>query len=116
MAQTECCVCQGLGAIETTGLNCRTCGGSGWVRLPSDEKARSKDTLHFHASGSCRGFSTLDECVEDAKKHGYEGKVLEQIDAGVKCYSLITFKFDHWAKHGRFVAELWRVYEETYYP
>ncbi len=106
---SECCVCQGLGAIETTGLSCRTCGGSGWI-----SKGTTKDTLHFHKGGSCHGFSTLDECVEDAKKHGYEGKVLERGDAGVKCYSLITCKFDHWAKHGRFIAEVHRRLKVTY--
>lgn len=30
--QTECTVCQGLGAFEVTGKRCLTCGGSGWVR------------------------------------------------------------------------------------
>ena len=62
--------------------------------------------LHFHTGSSCHGYPTLDECVEDAKNHGLEGKVLEQIDGESKCYSLIVGKFDHWAKHGRFVAEL----------
>lgn len=42
-AQTECTVCQGLGSIETTGLACRTCGGSGWVWVPMSREITGND-------------------------------------------------------------------------
>ncbi len=66
--------------------------------------------LHWHNDCTCHGFPTLVACVTDAIKHCYLGRVLEKTDTDasgqvVKCYSMIVSSFDHWTKHGRFVAE-----------
>lgn len=70
-----------------------------------------KDTLHFHAGGTCHGAPTLQECVREALDRGWVGRILERTETSstgkpVRCYSLIASHFDHWAKHGRFVAEI----------
>lgn len=67
-------------------------------------------TGHFHNGSTCHGTETLEACAEEAVKNCWIGKVLEKTDTyrgkEVKCYSLIADLFSHWAKHGRFVAEV----------
>lgn len=66
--------------------------------------------LHFHDGCTCHGAPTLKQCTDEAIFRGWPGKVLERTDlrdgVEVKCYSLIGFRFDHWSKYGRFVAEV----------
>lgn len=67
--------------------------------------------LHWHDGSTCHGASTLEACQEHAISSGWAGKILERGDAyrdgtEVKCYSLIASGFDHYAKQGRFVAEV----------
>ena len=66
--------------------------------------------LHFHDGSTCHGHPTLAECEEQAVANAWIGKVLERADvypdgSEVRCYSLVTLHFDHWSKHGRYVAE-----------
>jgi len=68
-------------------------------------------TLHWHDGGTCHGHSTLESCQKDAISSGWVGKVQERTDAYrdgtvVKCYSLIAGGFDHYAKQGKYVAEV----------
>ena len=67
--------------------------------------------LHFHNGGTCHGSPTLKACATEALRYGEAGKILEITDRNengtvVKCYSMIVGKYDHWAKRGRFVAEV----------
>jgi len=67
--------------------------------------------LHWHDGGTCHGYPTLEQCAQNAVANGWIGKVLEKTDTyrdgtTVKCYSLIASHFDHYAKQGRFVAEV----------
>lgn len=71
----------------------------------------TKNHLHFHDGSTCHGFPTAQECVDDGIGLCEMGKVLEKTDTladgtVVKCYSFIVAKFEHWAKHGKFVAEV----------
>jgi hypothetical protein len=45
MKQAECTVCQGLGSIESTGLRCLTCGGSGWTPVGEIKTLPSREVL-----------------------------------------------------------------------
>lgn len=75
-------------------------------------KAAANHHLHYHDGSTCHGAPTLKECIDDAIRHGDVGRVLERTDTRrggggeVKCYSLISGKFDHWGKRGAFVAEV----------
>lgn len=66
--------------------------------------------MHFHDGSTCHGYPTLKQCLDEAVRRQWVGKVLQQIDvlphgSVVKCYSLIVSSFDHHAKRGKFVAE-----------
>jgi hypothetical protein len=68
-------------------------------------------TLHWHDGGTCHGRPTLEACQQDALARGWIGKILEQTDRfssgeEVRCYTLITSNFDHYARQGRFVVEI----------
>lgn len=67
--------------------------------------------LHWHAGSTCHGYKTAEACAENAMANGWIGKVLEREDTypsgeSVKCYSLIASDFDHYAKQGKYVAEV----------
>lgn len=72
--------------------------------------------LHYHDGSTCHGRPTLEACAEDAMRHCWVGRILEKTDTTtdgkeVRCYSLISGNFDHWGKHGKFVAAVemsWR--------
>jgi hypothetical protein len=69
----------------------------------------TSNDLHFHDGTTCHGSPTVDACIKDAIAHGDTGKVLQKDDVrpdgtAVSCYSMIVGKFDHWEKHGTFVA------------
>jgi hypothetical protein len=77
------------------------------MRIDSES---SVNDLHWHDGTTCHGTKTLQKCADEAISNGWSGKILEKIDllnnVEVKCYSLISSHFDHWSKHGRFVAEI----------
>jgi len=67
--------------------------------------------LHWHDGSTCHGSPTLQGCQTEAISKGWTGKILEREDAyrggaKVKCYSMIAYGFDHYAKQGKFVAEV----------
>lgn len=71
----------------------------------------SMNDLHFHNGGTCHGSPTLEACIEYARQRKWVGKILERTDTYedgtvVKCYSLICGHYDHYAKQGKFVADL----------
>lgn len=82
------------------------------MRVDSESSANH---LHWHDGTTCHGAPTVRQCTKEAVRNGWAGKVLEQTDTRdgvkVKCYSLITSSFDPWAKHGRFVAEVYEVWK-----
>lgn len=70
-----------------------------------------RNTLHWHDGGTCHGYPTLSACQANAISNCWIGRILEKEDAyrdgtKVKCYSLIASGFDHYAKQGKFVAEV----------
>ncbi len=76
-----------------------------------EDSKYAQNNLHWHDGGTCHGFPTLEECVDNALNRGWVGKVLEKEDAypdgrNVKCYSTISGYFDHHGKFGRYVMEL----------
>ena len=67
--------------------------------------------LHYHDGGTCHGTPTLKECTDEAVRRGWVGRVLERTDTlgsgkEVRCYSLVCGYYEHYAKQGRFVAEV----------
>jgi hypothetical protein len=75
-----------------------------------EDSKGSPNRIHFHDGTTCHGFASMQDCLTNAVKCGYLGRVLERTDtvsggAEVKCYSLIVGSFAHWARHGKFVAE-----------
>jgi len=68
--------------------------------------------LHWHNGRTCHGAPSLQACADEAIANQWIGKILEVEDVyqpegtPVKCYSMITFNFDSWARFGRFVAEI----------
>jgi len=67
--------------------------------------------LHYHDGSTCHGQPTREGCEALAISNGWVGKVLEREDTyadgtRVRCYSLIAGSFDHYAKQGRYVAEV----------
>ena len=67
-------------------------------------------TGHWHNGSTCHGAETMEACADEAVRRGWIGKVLERTDTyrgrEVKCYSLIAGEFAHWAKYGRYVAQV----------
>lgn len=67
--------------------------------------------LHWHGGSTCHGYKTAQACAENAIAKGWTGRVLEREDVyangdAVKCYSLIASDFEHYAKQGKYVAEV----------
>ncbi len=65
--------------------------------------------LHWHDGTSCVGHPNLQACLNEAIYNKWIGKVLRKDDKyengeQVSCYSMIVGQFDHWAKHGTYVA------------
>ena len=77
--------------------------------MARSNSAAKGTTLHWHDGTTCHGADTLQECLREAVANCWIGKVLEKEDDGPrgrqKCYSFIVGQFDHWVKHGKFVAE-----------
>lgn len=66
--------------------------------------------LHWHDGVTCRGDPTIEECLRQAVANAWLGRVLERVDhyddgREVRCYTMVTGYFDHYARQGRFVAE-----------
>lgn len=67
--------------------------------------------MHWHNGSTCHGFPTVEECVQYAIDSNTTGRILERNDVNesgkeVSCYSLVVMYYDHYAKQGRFVAEV----------
>lgn len=67
--------------------------------------------MHWHDGTTCHGAPTAEACIARAISSGWIGKVLEVEDVyrdgtKAKCYSLIAGRYDHYAKHGKFVFEV----------
>jgi hypothetical protein len=76
--------------------------------MREDSKNKYND-LHWHDGTTCHGSPSLEACIKQAIANNWLGKVLRKDDEyfggkRVSCYSLITSSFEHWAKHGTFVA------------
>lgn len=78
------------------------------------DSSNTHNYLHYHDGCTCHGSPTLEACVQEAINARWFGKVLEKIDKNevgktVKCYSLISGgaeSYAHWAKYGKFVADV----------
>lgn len=74
-----------------------------------EDSGNTHNHLHYHNGTTCHGSPTLEECLKQAISNVWIGKVLKKDDEyrngeKVSCYSMIVGLFDHWAKHGTFVA------------
>lgn len=79
--------------------------------MRKDAKGSTND-LHYHNGSTCHGAPSEAQCIDEAVNRKWLGKVLKRTDTDaqgqtVDCYTLIASSFDHYAKQGVYVAEVY---------